>query len=152
MSVQTIRTALAAAVASVASVGVVTAFEPLATRREDFETYFKHASLAYIQGWTLTRESTDEREKDTEENWATHLFVIRGYRALGTDGSTETAFQDLVEAVRARLRREQRDQLGGEATFVGPPSVRIIEPRTFGGYLVHYAEIAVRCTEAVAIA
>lgn len=152
MALNDIRAAIAMAISSVTDVGVVTAYEPLATREEDFKTFFFSKTLGYVQGWTITRETTTERDKDTEANWTTHLMVVRGYRALGTKGETEAAFQDLVEAIRTRLRREQRDQLGHAATFVGPPAVRIFEPRTFGGYLVHYVEILLAVTEAVVIA
>lgn len=150
MSLATIRTALKAAIESVTDVGVVTDFEPLATRQEHFETYFKAPALAYVQGWTITREATLERGHVTQANQSAHLMVIRGYRALSIDGSTEKAFQDLVEAVRARLRLEQRDQLGGVA-MVDPPSVRIFQPLTFAGYLVHYVEITLRCVESLTI-
>lgn len=152
MALNDIRTAIAMAVAEVTDVGIVTPYEPLAMREEDFRSFFLSKALGYVQGWTITREATTERDKDTEANWATHLMVIRGYRALGASGETEAAFQDKVEAIRTRLRREQRDQLGHTATFVGPPAVRILEPRSFGGYLVHYVEILVAVTEAVVVA
>lgn len=156
MSLATIRTALAAAVGQVASVGVVTDYEPLATREEDFKAFFLSSALGYVQGWTVTRESTEEfglgeDGASLEQNWANHLMVTRGYRAVGSAGSTEKAFQDLVEAVRTRLRTEQKNQLGGQAAIVGPPNARIVEARTFGGYLVHYAEITVLCREMVPV-
>ena len=151
MSLATIRTALQAAMQTVSGVGIVTDYEPLAQRKEDFERFFKSSALAYVLGWTITRESTAERDADTEQNWSEHLLVLRGFRPVGTEGATEKAFQDLIETVRVRLRTEQRDQLGGTATFVGPPQVRIVEPRNFSGYLVHYCEITLRCTELVSI-
>ncbi len=151
MPLADIRSAIQAAMQQVAAIGVVTDYEPLATRKEEFERYFKASTLAYVLGWTITRESTDERDATTEQNWSDHLIVIRGYRPIGTAGATEKDFQDLIEAVRVRLRTEQRDQLGGAATFVGPPKVRIAEPRDFAGYLVHYCEITLRCGEAVSI-
>lgn len=151
MSLATIRSAIKTALEAVASIGVVTDYEPLATRREDFERFFKPPGQAYVRGWTITRESTVERDDTTESNWSDHLFVIRGYGTLGTDGASEKTFQDLVESVLTALRAEQRNQLGGAATIVGPPSVRIFEPRSFGGYLVHYVEIALRCSEIVTL-
>lgn len=150
MALADIRTALKIAVSGVASIGVVTDFEPWATRKETFLTYFKSGALAYMQGWTITRESSLE-EKRTQErsNSRRHLMVIRGYRALDQDGATEKAFQDLIEAVCAALRVKELDALDGTALLVGPPSVRISEPRTFSDYLVHYVDIAVPVTEEV---
>jgi hypothetical protein len=151
MALAEIRAAIASAMTQVTAVGKVNAYEPLATREEDFRTFFLDPLLDYVQGWSITREMTTERDRDTESNMSTHLMVIRGYRALGLSGGTEEAFQDIVEAVRTRLRREQREQLGGEATFVGPPSVRILEPRMFGSYLVHYVEILLPVTESILV-
>jgi hypothetical protein len=152
MPLDEIREAIATVMNTVPAIGVVTAFDPLTTRKEDFERYFKTAAGDEMLGWAITRESTVERDGTTEQNLSEHVMVIRGYHAIGNFGATEPVFQDLVETLRARLRREQRDQLAGAATFVGPPSVRIFEPRRFETYLVHYVEIVLRCTEVVPIA
>jgi len=151
MALSDIRTAIATALGQVSAIGKVNAYDVLATREEDFKTFFFDESLGYVQGWAITREITSEIDKDTEMNWSTHLMVIRGYRPIGAGGTTELAFQDKVEDVRTRLRREQRDQLGGNATFVGPPAVRILEPRMFGSYLVHYVEILLAVRESVVV-
>jgi hypothetical protein len=103
-----------------------------------------------MQGWTITRESTVETKRDQERvNSRRHLMVIRGYRALDQEGSTEKDFQDLVETVCAALRVKELDHLDGTALLVGPPSVRIAEIRTFSDYLVHYVEITMPATEEV---
>jgi hypothetical protein len=146
MALENIRTAMKTALLEVPGIGVVTDHEPLATRKEDFEGFFKHADLPYVQGWTITRESTGERASSTAATRRDHLMVVRGYRAIGATGATEKAFQDLVEAVCVRLRRELRDQYGGIAA-ASPPTVRVVEPRSFAGYLVHYVEIAQTCSE-----
>jgi hypothetical protein len=151
MALADIRTAIAAALAEVTEIGKVNAYDVLATREEDFKTFFFDQDLGYVQGWAITREMTSEKDKDTEMNWSTHLMVIRGYRPIGAGGTTELEFQDKVEDVRVRLRREQRDQLGQTATLVGPPSVRILEPRMFGSYLVHYVEILLPVMESVVV-
>src|SRR5262245_60526037 len=118
MALAEIRAAIAAALAEVANIGKVTPYEPYATREEDFKAFFLDDDLGYVLGWSITREATSERDRDTEGNLATHLMVIRGYRALSTGGATETEFQDLIEAVRTRLRREQVYQFGATATLV----------------------------------
>jgi hypothetical protein len=154
MALSNIRTEIKAKLETVTNVGVVNDFEPHAARQEDFETYFRKPELGYILGWSITRESTTERDFVTEQNMAAHLMVIRGYRALETGGSTEKAFQDLIETVRVTLRKEQRDQLGlvnQGVVFVGPPQVRIVEPRMFGGFLVHYCEITLVVQEDISV-
>jgi hypothetical protein len=151
MSLATIRAQIKTAMESVAGIGIVTDFEPALFRQEDFERYYKPVGESALRGWSITREASSERDAITEQNWREHAMVLRGYGAIGADGASETAFQDLVETLCVRLRSEQRDQLGQQATFVGPPQVRICEPRVFAGFLVHYVEVTLRCTELVPI-
>lgn len=149
MALADIRTRIKTVLEGVAAIGVVTDWEPLTTRREDFLTYFKASALAYMQGWTITREQTTERVRNqSRANDRTHLMVIRGYRAIDNATASEKSFQALLEAVCDALRAEENGQLDGTADLVGPPVVRITEPREFSGYLVHYAEIAFPATEA----
>jgi hypothetical protein len=149
MALSDCRGALKALLVAITAIGPVVDYEPYSERVEDLLTLFKSPALGYLQGWTITREASAERDKDTESNWREHLFVIRGYKALS--GASETDFQDLIETICASLRAAQDDALGGVATLVGPPSVRIVQPRVFAGVLVHYTEIAQRVTEAVAL-
>lgn len=150
MSLATIRSAIQTTMQAVADIGVVTDFEPWATRKERFLTYFKAEALAYMQGWTITRESTLERKRDQQRtNSRVHVMVIRGYRAMDQEGTTEKDFQNLIETVCAALRVKELDHLDGTALLVGPPAVRIVETRTFAEYLVHYGEIALPVTEEV---
>lgn len=152
MALSDIRSAIKTVVAAVTSIGVVSDYEPHVTREEDFRTFFKHASLAYLRGWSITRESTLELNANTLENGSAHLIVIRGYQALDTAGSTEKDFQDLVETVRVELRKAMRTCYSlASVVLVGEPSVRIFEPRMFAGVLVHYVEIVQVCTEHLAI-
>lgn len=150
MALSDIRTKLKAVLDGVTSIGVVTDFEPWANRKERFDVYFKSAALAYMQGWTITRESSIEEKRHQERvNSRRHLMVIRGYRALDTEGATEKTFQDLIETICGALRAKELDQLDGTALLVGPPQVRIAEARMFSDYLVHYVEITMAVTEEV---
>jgi hypothetical protein len=105
-----------------------------------------------MQGWTITREASLETKRSQERlNSRRHVIVIRGYRAIDNDTSSEKAFQDLVESVCVALRAEELDQLNATAHLVEPPSVRIFEPRDFAGYLVHYVEIVLPIVEEVSL-
>jgi hypothetical protein len=147
MSLGDIRTAIQGAMQEVPSVGIVNDFEPWARREEEFRRYFFDRPLEHIRGWTITRQATEEIDNTLDGNFSTHLMVIRGYRALADGASTERDFQDLIEAIRTRLRAEQYGHFGGVCTLVGPPQVRVVEVRSFSDYLVHYAEITVECME-----
>jgi len=154
-----VRAALKARMETVADIGVVNDFEPAVRREADLRTHFKHADLDYLLGWSISRESATEIGEGISDctHLCQHLFVIRGYYALdGSNGDTANDFDALVEAVRTKLRLEARDVLQAaaptaQAQFVGPPEVRIIEPREYGGVLVHYAEITLRITEHVTL-
>ena len=148
MPLSEIRSAIKTTLDAVASIGVVTDYEPLARRQEDFERFFVNATLGLVRGWTITREASPETVRNQARvNDRRHLMVIRGYQAIGADGTTEKAFQDLVETVCDALRVKHNDQLNTTAREIGPPSVRVLEPRVFSEYLVHYVEIAMPVIE-----
>jgi hypothetical protein len=147
MSLADIRSAIQGAMQEVPSVGIVNDFEPWARREEEFRVYFFDRALQHIRGWTITRQATNEIDDTLDGNFSTHLMVIRGYRALADGASTEKDFQDLIEAIRTRLRQEQYGHFGGVCVMVAPPQVRVVEVRAFSDYLVHYAEIGLDCTE-----
>lgn len=158
MSLADIRSALKTTIEAVTDVGIVSDFDPLVTTEDQFRTFFFNDDLGYVLGWTITRERTEEVDAVTSLNWRSHDIVIKGYRgALEADGSaTPTAekdFQDMVEAVCVVLRNRQDDGLGGNVSIVEPPQVRVVDVRKYGdAYVVHYAEILVRCRELVATA
>lgn len=149
MSLAEIRAGLKGALEDVPRIGLVTDYEPWARREEDFRRYFFDPALGYILGWSITRQATTEVDDTHDENTATHLMVIRGYRALADGAATEKDFQDLIETVRARLRLEQRARFGKICLAVGPPQVRTVEARLFADYLVHYVEITQQVQEAI---
>lgn len=145
--------ALQARLETVPQIGVVTGWEPLANTRAEFETYFKAPTLAYVLGWSITRESTAVGPYTMGKNLQLHQLVIRGYRALDNAAATEREFQDLIEAVTAALRLEETGKFNAGAIQVAPPQVRLVEPRLFGfgdgAALMHYAELGLEVAEAV---
>lgn len=153
MSIASIRAGLKTRLETVASIGVVNDWEPLARTEPEFQRFFVAAGTAEVRGWTITRESTETKPYAMGRNLATHTMVVRGYQVVNNDASSEKAFQDLVEAVCAALRLEEVAKFGG-VVAVDPPQVRLVEPRMFGfgtGTLaVHYAELSQRVAEAAA--
>jgi hypothetical protein len=144
MALSDLRTAILTALNTVTDIGKVWDFEPHATMPEDQATYFFDETTPR-RAWTITRESTAERNANTLQNAAGHLMVIRGYQVLsGHAASTEKDHQDTIELVCVPLRQAMRTQYGDVATLVWEPQVRIVEPRMFAGVLVHYCEITQR--------
>ena len=150
MSVAILRAAIKTAIESVASVGVVTDYEPYVRTEAEIKIFFQVAEATQLLGWTVTRERTEERDSSTGLDMDQHLMVLRGYAAVNANAASEKAFQDLIETVRARLRQERVNGFGGQFN-VHPPNVRTVEARLLSGVLVHYCEITLPCDELVAV-
>jgi len=151
VSLSAIRASLKATIQTVPNVGVVNDFEPAITRDEDLTTYFVDPALDYILGWSMTRETTGERDASYASDFEDHLFVLRAYRAVKNADASEAELQDLVELVRTAIRAEEGPCWNGSVQFVGHPQVRIFEARMFGAVLVHYCEVTVLVTEHVTV-
>src|SRR5918999_689436 len=146
MPLANITSAIKTTLEAVSGIGIVTPYEPLVRREEDFKRFFVNPTVGKVRGWTITREASPETVRNQARvNDRRHNMVIRGYEAIGADAATEPAFQDLVETVCDALRVKHNDQLNSTVREVGPPSARLCEARNFpgaaDGFLVHYAEI-----------
>ena len=150
MSLAVLRSAIKTAIESVANVGLVHDYEPYLKTDAELRTFFQVSDAAAILGWTITRERTEETDEFTEVDRDSHLMVIRGYAALNGQAATEKAFQDTIEAVRARLRQERVNRFGN-LFDVHPPNVRTVEAREYVGKGVHYCEITLACDEEVTV-
>lgn len=148
MSLATQRSAMLSILQGVTDIGVVHDYERWSN---DWNRYLETFSttiggIKRIQGWTITRESTGETPFVQSQNQRGHIWVIRGYRGLDDTAGSEKSFQDLSESVCSELRR--RPTLNGTAERdSGPPQVRVVEHRLFGGVACHYAEITFRAYE-----
>lgn len=148
MSLATQRSAILSILQGVTDIGVVHDYERWLN---DWNRYLETFSttiggIKRIQGWTITRESTGETPFVQSQNQRGHIWVIRGYRGLDDTAGSETSFQDLCESVCSELRR--RPTLNGTAERdSGPPQVRVVEHRLFGGVTCHHVEITFRAYE-----
>lgn len=150
MSLADIRDAITTTVAGIANIGIVTDFDPVLTREEDFKEFFVDPGLGYVLGWCVTRERSDETDASTEQNWREHRMVIKGYRGAREGSlSAEKDFQDLIEDVCSALRARIDDALGQTVSILGPPNVRSVKIELFGVYLVHAVEIVVLAREMI---
>ena len=133
---------------SVSGIGMVHDRERWATDWSKFLAVFTDPVSHKILGWTITREATPSTWYTSGQAEDSHLWVVRGYAGLSDADDSESAFQDLVETVRATLRHDPT--LGGTAEGIsGPPAVRLFQPRLFGGVLCHYVEITFIAKEVV---
>lgn len=160
MSLSAIRDQIKAILESVEGIGVVHDYERWAVDWNKILELFKPARQDKINGWMITRRSTDERVEVFGRNLVSHTFLIRGVYSLDDGASSEKTFQAIIEAIRTAFR--SRFDLNGacEATYLdvdamGPGGkvgvqVSLIETRMFGSILCHYCELLLGAQERVA--
>lgn len=148
MSLAAQRAALLSILSGIAGIGVVHDYERWSVDLDKYLAQFRVTinGNTRVQGWTITREATEEIPYVQAQNLRRHTWAIRGYRGLDDTVASEKAFQDLIEGVCDELRR--RPTLNGTAERdSGPPQVRTVEHRLFGGVTCHYVEIVFRANE-----
>lgn len=156
MSWATVRAAIKTELEAVAGItggaGVVTDFSPHAIKPSDFRTFFGDASAEAVNGWTITRTALLEADEEPGHRVVrTHIVRIDGYGHIATNGSTELAFQDIVDAVLVKLR-------GNLAVWIEQPerapmvaSARAIDDVEIGGKLCHHVGITLDVEEFILI-
>lgn len=149
MSLSTIRTEVAAVLATVSGIGQVHADEPYAAHAKEFRTLFGvgKGNAQRLHGWTITRESTQEQYLTNIEVLRTHRLILRGRYGVDTPSSSEATFQDVIEAICTTFR--PLHDLSGIAEFKQPIQVELVEHRLFGDILCHYAELSTLVQERI---
>lgn len=161
-SLDTIRTAIAATLSSVADIGCVHDYERYADREAAFRELYQ-ATLASgdtkLRGWFVRRTATRTvAGAVTGVAMRVDTWQIRGYDALQDAVASEKTFDDLLESiVTAFLANET---LGSTVADVcdltagdGPKEtgIQIVEslPVLFGGVLCHSARLSLVTSSAV---
>ena len=97
-----------------------------------------------LLGWMLTRTDKTPLPEDGSFGrvYYLHHFQLQGIMAHSDEGDSEGAFQDLIDRILLVLDADSA-LLGGSNVQEGsgPATARLIELRTFGTVLAHYAEI-----------
>lgn len=145
MPLSTIMSAIQTILASVTGLTpLVYRYEPWAAQASAVRTAFVHQGR--LQTWTISRRSTTERQLATgHENERTYTVILRAYSALGQEGQTEEAFQQMLEAVCDAFRL--LPGLNGTAATSEPLQIDLVEPRMFCEVLCHYAELRLETLE-----
>jgi hypothetical protein len=142
-----ILTALVAVVQGTAGVGVVHNRQRLLL---DWNSFLAaHTSAGKLNGWTVSRESAPEDPLTNREHDRSHHFVVRAWYAVDDASASENLFQQLVDSVCDQLRAAANFNLGGACEWTLPPNCRVIQYRSVGSVLCHYAEIVVVAHERI---
>lgn len=152
-----IRTAIASAVGEVPDVGVVHAFERYVRGSEqkfrELYTVELPDGTRQLRGWWLRRVATRESNDsigEASDALNVHTWHLRGYMALSDEHASELTFDELIEAIRDRVRE---DLTFGGAAEQGPlndgdntDGAQLLDsgPVMFCGVLCHSALIEIR--------
>lgn len=149
-SVQQLRDAIAAKIASVTNVGKVHPYERYAKSPSALATLYVSSAQGgnRILGWYVRRVSTREILIDTGRNYMDHGWRVRGFMSLEDADETEEKFDTLIEAIRTAFRADP--SLGGlcETYFneagANQAGVQLEEhaPVLFAGVLCHSARLS----------
>lgn len=117
-----VREQIVSTLKSVRDIGVVHAFEPLATSLEGLKRYYVAPGLRGLRGWFVRRVSTQELGQVYERGIEYTTWQIQGYMAVADDGASALVAQALVEDVREAFRANPT--LGDLVASLAGPSQR----------------------------
>lgn len=162
---------IAAEVEAVAGIGRVHLYQRYAADLAKYLDFFRWAApdgRSQIRGWVLTREAAREGLGSAGSSQAggfvpagmnrrVHTFLLFGAMGLEDEAGSESAFQDLIEAICDRFRDNRALRLldGAGAPTVAtlerlqPPRVDAVDVRRFGAVLCHAAEIRIEAIERI---
>lgn len=163
--------AISSEVSAVAGAGRVHAYQRWSADLGKYLDLFRWEAgggVGQIRGWALTRERAREEAASLGAgapggfvpaglHRRVHTFLLFGIMGAHDASGSELAFQDVVEEICDRFRRHEAlrllDASGAPRVRslerLQPPQVDVIEMRTFGGVLCHYAEIRIQAIERI---
>lgn len=152
MALYDVIAALKAQIETIPDIGSVHDYHRMGSSLADAATKYGWTDASgnkRIRGWSLSRRSTETKYTGAPAGYGedVHTIEVRGLMGLNDAEATEKTFQQLIEAVRQKLRVSFQPTA---TSFISDaPRVERVEIRQFGEVLCHYAEIAVEVTEFV---
>ena len=120
-----------------------------------WEEYFKrHVEDGQVNDWEITRTGLNDEISSIQNSAGvdpvfhdTHNVSIIGYLSLVDAKESETAFQDLIDRITERFRKIDNSTLNGRLIIPAFMQTPEIGHRSFGGVLVHFAQMTLTATE-----
>lgn len=127
----------------VAGIGLVHPYERYAATEQKLKALY--VTGEQLEGWFVRRLSTSVTAPALKARIVIHRWRIRGYMALADADMSEIAFDERIEAIRAKF--DESTSLGGvcETTHVdGLAGIQLDEsaPVMFAGVLCHGARFS----------
>lgn len=152
MSFATVRTEIKTLLESVSGIGKVHDFRRHTRFWDDF--FERHIADGKVNNWEITRGSFSQEVFAVQNSAGNEPFFhdqhevsITGYMSLNDENESEKTFQTLIDNIIAKIR--VNNQLNNTTILPRQLQVPVIEHRTFGGVLVHFAELTFEAIERV---
>lgn len=147
------RAALFAILQAVPDIGVVHAYERMASDLAKLKQLYYSNTHAQIRGWFIRRVQVRETGIMQPLYLEVVEWQIRGFMAIDDSAQTELVFDGLIESVRDQLRAN--DKLNGTVLklgLLGAKTDRGLQledfgPYMFGGVLCHGARLSLVTTK-----
>jgi hypothetical protein len=114
MSLATHKAAIVALLNAVTNIGRVHSFERYVREEAPFRSLYLFTPAGgseHLRGWWLRNTAISEMQLGVGRTLNEYSFELRGFMALKDADATETIFDELIEALRARYRLDPT--LGG---------------------------------------
>lgn len=143
MSLEAIRAAIVAKLASIPGIGLVHGYERFARSEKEFREIY--SSDRQIRGWYVRRIKTSSVGRGAVHQDA-HKFVIRGFMSIEDANASELVLDGLIEAIRTAFRVD--DSLGGLVRTCSSEEGAGVQvedsgPVMFAGVLCHAATLQI---------
>lgn len=130
---------------AVSGIGLVHDYDRIVNESFDLlKSLYTDPATGKINGWTITRTSTEENIYDSANNERIYNLVIKGFYQHEDAIASEKDFQNLIEAIVDKLRTTETY---GNFAFRWPPVINTVDTLIFGNFLVHHCEITLRVEE-----
>lgn len=148
MSLATVRQAIVTRLSSVPDIGQVHAYPRYAHTLRDLALLYRSPSHGQLRGWSVARVATNEVGNVQARTVEICRWRILGVMALDDAGSSELAFDALIEAVRDAFARDET--LAGTVAQCSDPEgagesgiqVDDVGPGKFADVLAHIARLS----------
>lgn len=132
------RTGIYNTLSAVTGVGKVYDYERWTADWNTFITLFKDTSTSKILGWEISQKAPVNEDRTSVKR---RTYSIKGYMGVNDAVATEKTFAGLIDAIAAVFRADQ--SLGAMVHGHDYIQVDILDTRSFGSVMCHYAELSI---------
>lgn len=129
--------------ATVSGIGVIHEYKRYSRSIAEFLNLMTSGGI--VNGWMISRESTPSERDTMPTIMRTHEFKISGVYAHNDETSSETTFQDILDAIYTAFKSNYT--LNSTALNSDPVSIDVADVLEVGGQLYHIAELTLTVYE-----